>query len=90
MSWGAEGLQVKASDELPEGATKAICEITETFSLRQGRRFKIKLADKRASLDSLCRQMGWNAPEKIDARVAVVTLADVVKSMAEQEGLEGG
>ena len=34
--------------------------------------------------------MGWNAPEKIDARVAVVTLADVAKRMAEQEGLEVG
>jgi phage terminase small subunit len=74
MSWGPEGLIVKSMDELPEGATKAISEVTENFSLSQGRTFKIKLHDKKAALDSLCRMMGWNAPEKHEPPVIIPSI----------------
>ena len=84
MTWGNAGFVIKDPEELPEGATRAISEITETFSLSQGRTIKLKFHDKKGALDSLCRMMGWNAPEKQDIRMAVVTLADIARRRAEE------
>ncbi len=100
VSWGPLGMKVNPSDALPEGATKAITEVTETFTTG-GISVKLKLADKKANLDSICRMLGYNAPEKrdieghithehIDVREAFFNTVDAVFARAaEAEGTDG-
>ena len=83
VTWDRDGITLMPSSKLPEGATRVVSEITE-IRTKEGITVKFKLADKRGALDSLCRMMGWNAPEKHDHRVAVVTLADIAKRRANE------
>lgn len=59
----------------------------ETF--KQGINRKIKVSDKRAALDSICRVLGFNAPEKhevtVPKRVIVVPAEDAGKELPTSE-----
>ena len=68
VEWNPDGITLTPSSELAEGATRAVSEITEVRT-KDGVTIKFKLHDKKGALDSLCRQMGWNAPAKVDATV---------------------
>lgn len=53
VEWGPTGIQLKCSATLDSTKRRAVIEVSET---RQG--VKIKLADKKGSLDSLGRHLG--------------------------------
>lgn len=53
VEWGPAGIQLKSSATLDSNKRRAVIEVSET---RQG--IKIKLADKKGSLDSLGRHLG--------------------------------
>ena len=56
-SWGPHGLVLKASDELPEAATRAVAEIAESAT-EGGRNTKFKLYDKIRALELLAKHLG--------------------------------
>ena len=85
VQWDCDGITLTGSSELAEGASRAVSEVTEVKT-EHGTTIKFKLHDKKGALDSLCRMMGWNAPDKKDIRLAVVTLADIAKRRAEEAG----
>lgn len=68
VKWAPDGITLTASSELPEGATRAVSEITEVRTSKGDdyttTTIKFKLHDKKGALDSLCRLLGYNAPEK--------------------------
>ena len=57
VSWGPDGVRLKSSDELPEGATIAVAEVSETTT-KDGGTVKFKLHDKKGALDSLAKHLG--------------------------------
>ena len=57
VSWDGLTIKAKASAELPEGATRAVAEVTETIT-QTGRTFRFKLHDKKGALDSLAKHLG--------------------------------
>lgn len=57
VSWGVDGVIATPSDELPEGASRAVAEVTETIT-DKGRTFRFKLHDKKGALDSLAKHLG--------------------------------
>ena len=57
VAWGPEGIRAVPSSELPEGATRAVAEVTETIT-DKGRTFRFKLHDKKGALDSLAKHLG--------------------------------
>ncbi len=57
VTWGPDGVTLKESDELPEGASAAVIEVTETIT-GQGSTVRFKLHDKKGALDSLAKHLG--------------------------------
>jgi phage terminase small subunit len=53
VTWGPDGVTVRDLDDLPEGASRAVAEVTNTK--RGGR---VKLHDKKGALDSLAKHLG--------------------------------
>lgn len=57
ISWNEDGVAVKNSADLTEDAKSAIAEITE-IETKSGKKVKIKMADKRAALETLAKHLG--------------------------------
>lgn len=57
VSWGPAGVRLKDSSELPEGASIAVLEVSETTT-KDGGTVKFKLHDKKGALDSLAKHLG--------------------------------
>ena len=74
-SWGPLGVQLEASERLPEGATAAVIEVTETIS-NSGRTVRFKLHDKRGALESLIKVRQWELEQAkqqaLEERIAVL------------------
>lgn len=66
VEWGPDGVKLKASVDLKDAG--AVLEVSESIT-ESGRTRKIKLHDKKGSLDSLCKQLGFNAPDKAELKV---------------------
>lgn len=56
-TWGPTGVTLKASDELPAEASRAVAEVSEHVT-ESGSTMKFKLHDKRGSLELLMRHLG--------------------------------
>lgn len=69
MTWDKDGVQVKDSAELGDAA-KAIVDVQE-HTTKTGKKVQVKIADKRAAIETLAKLIGALAPEKHDHRVAV-------------------
>jgi len=69
VSWGPDGVSLKANSDLPEGASVAVAEVSEhvTFN-RDGdggtRTMRFKLHDKKGALDSLAKHLGMFVDRK--------------------------
>ena len=60
-NWGKDGVSLVERDDLPEGATAAVAEVSEhvTYGKDGGTRtIKFKLHDKRAALEALGKHLG--------------------------------
>ncbi len=57
-SWGAGGATLRESNELPEGASLAVAEVSQTIT-KDGGTIRFKLHDKKGSLDSLAKLLGY-------------------------------
>lgn len=55
--WGATGVTLVASDELPGDATRAVAEVSEHIT-EGGSTLKFKLHDKRGALELLMKHLG--------------------------------
>lgn len=56
-TWNAEGMRVKDSEELEEGLSGCVAEMTQTES-KDGGSFKFKLHDKTKALEQLAKHLG--------------------------------
>jgi phage terminase small subunit len=62
-----ENNRLKDIAQLDEGAAAAINGIeVESILEGLGKITKVKIAERKAALDSICKFMGYNAPEKVD------------------------
>lgn len=55
--WGPSGMTFIASDTLPEAATRAVAEVSESLT-ESGRNIKFKLFDKIRALELLAKHLG--------------------------------
>lgn len=76
-SWGPDGVTLKEHDQLPEGASVAVAEVSESVT-RRGRHLKFKLHDKKGALDSLARILGYDKPDPRGDQPVQVTRLTVV------------
>jgi phage terminase small subunit len=68
-NWGPDGVQLVASDNLPDGAAAAVSEVSEVTT-DKGHNIRFKLHDKAASLDKLLKYMQWKQEMRdLDARI---------------------
>jgi len=56
-TWGPDGVTLKDSSELSQGAAAAVMEVSET-TIKDGGTVKFKLHDKKGALDSLAKHLG--------------------------------
>jgi phage terminase small subunit len=74
-SWGPLGVELEASERLPEGATAAVIEVTETVT-NAGRTVRFMLHDKRGALDSIVKIRQWQIEqakmEALEERIAAL------------------
>jgi phage terminase small subunit len=82
--WGASGVALIASDELPEGAAAAVSEVSETIT-DKSHNVRFTLHDKAASLDKLLKYMQWKK-ETEDLAVQIKELATEVEQLKAQYG----
>lgn len=64
VSWGPGGVTLKDGDGLPEGASAAVAEVSQTVTKDRGT-LRIKLHDKKGALDSLARHLGMFVDTKV-------------------------
>ena len=57
LSWGPDGVRIKDLDGLPEGAGRAVAQVTETDN-KDSHTFRFKLHDKLGALNSLAKHLG--------------------------------
>ncbi len=57
VTWGPEGVRLKASPELPPGASAGVMEVSE-ITTKEGGTVRFKLHDKKGALDSLAKYFG--------------------------------
>ncbi len=80
-TWGEDGIKLTRSEDLPEGASAVVVEVSETKT-RDGGTVRFKLADKQHALDQLGKHLGMfverheftgkdGAPIEIDQEVKV-------------------
>jgi phage terminase small subunit len=58
VTWGPNGVRLKASDELPEKVARCVSELAESPG-KYGSSIRLKLHDKLAALDKLARHIGF-------------------------------
>lgn len=69
VEWGPGGVTLKESVNLPQGASRAVLEVSETIT-KDGHTIRFKLADKKGALDSLAKHLGMFVERKqIDLNV---------------------
>ena len=64
VTWGPGGVTLKESVNLPQGASKAVLEVSETIT-KEGITIRFKLADKKGALDSLAKRFGMFVERKV-------------------------
>jgi phage terminase small subunit len=57
VTWDGLAVHATPSAQLPQGATRAVAEVTETIT-DKGRTFRFKLHDKKGALDALAKHLG--------------------------------
>ncbi len=57
VEWGPSGMTLRASEELPEAATRAVAEVSESITVG-GHNTKFKLYDKIRALELLAKHLG--------------------------------
>ena len=86
VQWGPKGVTLKDSEELPEGASEVVLEVSETTT-KDGGTVRFKLHDKKGALDSLAKHLGIlvekhevtgkdGGPIQTDMKVILDALAD--------------
>jgi phage terminase small subunit len=63
LSFDANGVCLRNSEEIPEDKLAAVAEVSETTALNGGS-IRLKLHNKLEALNGICRVLGFNAPEK--------------------------
>ena len=64
LSFGAEGVTLNESSKLSPEQVAAIESVSQTFTKQGQKVIHFKLHSKLGALDSLCKVLGFNAPEK--------------------------
>lgn len=65
--WGADGVELIDSDSLSDNDAACVAEVSQTIT-KDGGSIRFKLHDKKGALDSICKMLGYNAPDKKDTR----------------------
>jgi phage terminase small subunit len=82
-SWGADGVRLKDSDELPSGASRCVAEVSETVT-RHGGAKRLKLHDKVQALDMLFRHLALyggdlNGPDRPPVKNVLIVLGQRIE-----------
>jgi phage terminase small subunit len=62
-AWDANGVTLMPSCLLSEDDAVCVAEVSQTVT-KDGGSIKFKLHDKKGALDSICKMLGFNAPDK--------------------------
>ena len=90
VTWGPDGVRLKDSSELPEGASAAVLEVSETTT-EHGRTLKIKLHDKLGALNSLAKRLGmFIERQEVNAHVFTRWNFTIGRTGSTGLGLPGG
>lgn len=83
VHWDAKlGVAVVDWSELTEDQRRAVVEVSDVFGADGRQGLRIKLADKRAALDSLVRMQGWSMERADHAAAEGLTLRLIVEDTA--------
>jgi len=79
VSWSKDGVEVKASDDLPPELTRLVAEVSQTVT-KDGGIVKIKLHDKIAALDKMAKTLGMYEEQKAPDTSVAITKVTVIFS----------
>ncbi len=68
--WDQFGVRIVDSEELPEGATAAMQEVTQILG-ESTNTSRFKLGDKKAALDSIAKILGFDGKRLVDDRMGM-------------------
>jgi phage terminase small subunit len=87
LTFGQDGVVLKASSDIPPEAMCAVSEVSETRT-KDGGSVRFKMHNKISALDSLCRILGFNAADRQNANNNTVP-AELAKMLMEMIRLAG-
>ena len=85
--WGPDFVSLVASDELPEGATSAVVEVTETVT-RAGRSVRFRLYNKEDALNSIVKVQQWKQ-ETADLEGRIEALEERIEELGVKASKNG-
>ena len=84
MSWDADGVKLKNSEELTEDEVAAVAEVSQTKT-KDGGTIRLKLHDKKGALDSLAARL-WPMIERseqlnLNVNVDLMKMVEIIKRL---------
>ena len=87
-TWGPDGVRLKSNEQLPEGASQAVVEVSEHVT-ENSRTTRFRLHDKLKALDSLARILGYDKPDNRGDQPVQVTKVTVILYHGDRQVVDG-